>query len=251
MCQKSIQILEELCQINRQDTDFAHHLSKSYVRLGDLMRLDGKLAAAEDAYAKALPIATRLINDNPQITWYAMYYGIACWSRALLASDNGQSAEALEWYARAIEPLETVTKKDPTFKLNREHLSSAYVDRSEEFRRLGQTAESLKDWNRALQVSSSMSWDRRMRRAKELIRIGKYQPATAIAATAATRPVRSNRWLSDLAQIYTAASKAARGDDQIPEADRDRLGQEYATQADELRAKADALVNKPQESGSP
>src|SRR5262249_27939699 len=135
-------------------------------------------------------IYQRLADRYPEVADYTIQLGGICWNLGhLLRDDLDRPQEALDWYTRAIGPLETLLGKDPQQAKAREVLLNVSGGRAVAFALVGQHAEAKQELRRAEEIDQGQSrgevryyggTDIRGFRARVLVLAGDHAGATAV-----------------------------------------------------------------------
>ena len=92
----------------------------------------------------------KLAADSPAVPVYRIDLAGSYVNYGLLLAGLGESAAALDWYAKAIPVLEAVRTQVSHVTTAQRYLGIAHWRRAEALMRLSRNAEALKDWDRAL-----------------------------------------------------------------------------------------------------
>jgi serine/threonine protein kinase/tetratricopeptide (TPR) repeat protein len=182
-------------------------LARTHNSLGNLLAGRGKRSEAEEQLRKALAIQEKLAAEFPTVPEYQAELGAGYLYFGTLFSTGGRPSESLEWFDRAIRTLTAVYEQDRRFGLVRQDLRYTHMRRAEAYDRLQKYDEAVKDWSRAIELSSNEEQPTpRIKRATSWVNGG--QIARAIAEVAEL--TRSSNWNAeqwyDLACIYAIAS---------------------------------------------
>ena len=208
---------------------FRSDLAASHNSLGVLLVRDtGRFKEAEAAYRDALAIQKQLAADFPTVTDYQIELGGSCYNFGHLLSDTGKAEESLTWFADAIAVLHRLLDGNPMHPTARHFLRNSHVGRAQAYDRLEKYAESVKDWDRAVELSPANDKPQvRAGRADSRVRAGQVAEAVDEAADLTKLPGwPANQWY-DFACIYAVAA----GQDAAKKA-------EYADRAMELLQRA-------------
>jgi tetratricopeptide (TPR) repeat protein len=214
---------------------YRSNLASSHNNLGLLLAGLGKGAVAQQQYRKALAIREKLAADFPAVPGYRVELGASYCNFGDLMARGGKLADSLVWFQKAIATLRPVHEQEPRAVIAKVFLRNSHWGRAIAHHRLGQYAEAVKDWDRAIALSEIPQQPAlRARRANSQVRAGQVAEAVAeVAALTAPCPDGTGlaRWNAgqwyNFACIYSLASGKI--------ADRK---QEYADRAMELLRKA-------------
>jgi tetratricopeptide (TPR) repeat protein len=239
---KALEARSELARAHPKVASYQSLLASAHLNLADVFRLDARPDQAETAFRKALAIFDPLVREHREFTEFAIRCGGTQLGLGMVAADRGQFPDALEWYGRAIQTLETVLRKEKRLARARLDLSIAYEMRAKALTRLEKPAEAMKDWDRALALGKKLRPNAlRSGRALTLVRLG--QPERAVEEV---RPLKGNpaepsdETFFNVACVYAQASAAVGADARRPQAERDRLAGQYAARSVALLEQARA-----------
>jgi hypothetical protein len=142
----------------------------------------------------------------------------------------------LPWFAKGIALLEPEVAREPKLLVERRYLRTNYWGRALALDQLGRRAEALRDWDRAVMMSTAAEKPQiQMPRAASLAGAGRHAEAVAEAnrlLDGATPGI-----IYDAACVHSLASATVKDD---PAVDAAKLAEEYAARAVELLYKAKA-----------
>jgi tetratricopeptide (TPR) repeat protein len=144
----------------------------------------------------------------------------------------------MDWYKKGIEILRDLPQEEKS-PGGEGILSKLYSRRAEILIGLSRHEEALADMDRAMRLekgeaASALPY----LRAGILARMGKHAQAIADANKAAGKEPRAGITLYNLACVHALASAAARKDDKLDAAEREKTAERYAAKAVELLEKA-------------
>jgi serine/threonine protein kinase len=233
---RALAIFEKLAADFPAVPKYRSDLAASHSDLGNLLADLGKRAGAEDQNGKALAIREKLAADFPTVPTYRVNLGGSYCNLGNLVSGGGKPADSLAWYQKALDTLRPVHEQEPRDTTAKLFLRNSHWNRAVARNSLGQFAEALKDWDRAIELSEKSEQPHlRVGRAITQVRAGQVAEAVAEVAALMRTPVadapgsptwNAGQWY-DLACFYSLASGKS--------ADRKR---EYADRAMELLRKA-------------
>jgi tetratricopeptide (TPR) repeat protein len=200
-------------------------LAGSHNRLGMLLTGLGKRPEAEQECRKALAIRERLVAEFPTVPQYRVDLGGSYCNLGFL---NGQPAESLEWFEKAIRTLTAVFEQDRRLVLAGQFLRNSHWNRAKAYDRLRKFSEAIQDWDKAIALSPVEEQSgHRAARATSRLQAGQVAEAVAeVAELAKSTNWNSGQWY-DFACVYAVASGNS--------ADKK---QEYADRAMDLLQKA-------------
>jgi tetratricopeptide (TPR) repeat protein/tRNA A-37 threonylcarbamoyl transferase component Bud32 len=221
-------------------THYQNDLGKTLSNLGALYSLTGERRQAEQTLLEAVTIRKRLTERYPEVLEYATGLGASSANLGSVLTDGGQLQKALEWFDQSVQGLEAVVQKEPRQVEAKAYLRNAHQGRAETLSHLGRHAQAVRDWDRALELDDGPNRPPfRLARALAVARAGEHARAVAEANDLAQgKPPPSPDAIYDLACVGSLAVAAAAADGKLLPAERDKLTQQYATQALALLARA-------------
>jgi serine/threonine-protein kinase len=161
MLRESASIREKLVKENCQVVQFQQGLAKVYFNLGNLCYQQVPAAAgakratlfakSKVAYDRALDLYRRLYEESPEEPLRLLNYGVTLSCLGDLLSEDKQ-ALAIPWYDQAISRLEEAVRHGEKAAEARRPLRNSYWGRAEARMTLGQYAQAVADWDRALEL---------------------------------------------------------------------------------------------------
>jgi tetratricopeptide (TPR) repeat protein len=208
--------------------EYRRELAATLTNLGHLYVHLKKRPAAEEHYRRALALQEKLATDFTATPSYGVELGNTYFGFGVLLLVNGEAADSLQWFDKAVHTLSPLHEKYPRDILAKHHLRNGHRGRAEAYDRLEQFGEAVRDWDRAVELSSHEERPKhRAARAYSLVRAGEV--ARAIAEAAELRQMAG--WTADqwynFACVYSIASTR-----------RTEQRQKYADQAMELLRQA-------------
>jgi hypothetical protein len=117
---------ERLAQAEPANTQWQHALAATYFRLGEVEMTAGQLAAARQAYEKALTIAERLAQAEPSNTQSQFALAGSHFRLATVARKQGNNMRAHAGFAKQLDIMVKLTALDPGNALWRKALLEGY-----------------------------------------------------------------------------------------------------------------------------
>jgi tetratricopeptide (TPR) repeat protein len=175
----------------------------------------------------------RLSKLYPSNVDYAIQLGGNSCNMGRWLVNNGDPKEALEWFNKAQAALEGVLRRDKGNANARNFLWVTHWQRTDALLKLERLAESLREWDRALELTASETQraSTGVSRAYALARLGKYEQAAPVAEEFAGRPSASDFAAFRAARVLSLASAAVYRDPQRAEGERRQLARRYADAA--------------------
>jgi tetratricopeptide (TPR) repeat protein len=209
---------------------YRRDLGRAHASLASVLTQIVKPDEAKDEYLRAIAIAEQLAADFPDVPEYAVELGADYGTLGSRIKEAGAPAEALNWYRKAIQTLARTVERASELVRARELLRNSHSNRAMALEQFGRFAESVADWDAAIDLDGGRTITWRMCPAISLARSGQTVKAVAEAESAAAVPEVSTLGLYIGACAFALAS-AAEG----VEAPKER----YARRAVELLAEAD------------
>lgn len=137
-----------------------------------------------------------------QIALGASYCNLGIW-----IGDGGQISESLGWFDKAIAALTPVHRAEPSNAETKHYLRNSHANRAMANGRLARYAESVKDWDRSIELSAPTDQGRqRASRATSRVQAGMIAEAVAEVAELTKSPNwKVDQWY-DFACVYGIAS---------------------------------------------
>jgi tetratricopeptide (TPR) repeat protein/tRNA A-37 threonylcarbamoyl transferase component Bud32 len=125
--------------------------AKHHNGLGLSLMGQQKADPAEKEYRSAIEAMKRLIDLSPDNVEHPTVLAASCCNLGILIRDNGRPKDSFELFQTAIDTLLAVNKKEPDLPQVIFFLRNSYWGRADAYHRLGQYAEAVKDWDKALE----------------------------------------------------------------------------------------------------
>lgn len=182
-----------------------NNLGLSFVNLG-------KLDEGRSEYRAAIEVQEELVKEHDGVPAYKISLAKSCYNLGNVISMKGDPAGALDWQNRAIsilQPLHAAAPRVVEFRLN---LIRALDSRARVYDLLKRYAESIADWDRAVELSDDfLKAEVRMSRALTLVHAGKTDAAVSEADALVKSKVTGDVLLIS-ACVYAQASAIHKGD---------------------------------------
>jgi tetratricopeptide (TPR) repeat protein len=206
-------------------------MAQIHIQLSEIYVAGGRLSAAEAECRLGLSLGEELVHAHPETAGYAIALASARAGMGLVRLKAGKPEEALDWYARALPPLEGVLRADPRHRRARKAQARLHARRAWALRPLKRQAEALEEWDKALALAEGkLREEYRADRARTLMHLGRPADALREAAELEANPSLASGTLYGLAAVHALASAAAKADAPAAES--------QAARALELLAKA-------------
>jgi len=213
----------------------------SHLRLGGLYAQALRRAEADAAYRKSLDFYDQLAKARPaDVTVFV--------ARCTAYLDLGNLSLRMkpqvsyEWFDRIVTSLEPFAKKDPDNADLKKNISIGHWGRANTLMRLGKYPESLKEWDRALEMDSGDNRDRlQLGRACTVALQGNHAKAIAEVGDLVEQMPEKDYIPAPAAYVYSCAAAGVRQDARLGKAERDKLAGQYGARAVALLAKAHTL----------
>ncbi len=222
------------------------NLALNYHALSDLDLMRGRQGDAEVRLNKALTSCVELTERYPTVPHYrSTLAGVQASLGDLLARRDPGSLAALEYYNQSIANLERVGAMQKESADVRSGLGQALAGRAGVLGHLGRHAEALKDWDRVVEVDTSIlaGWNR-LARARARARVGDHARAVREAdEMVEAASAHGGFYAFRAASVHAAAARSVASDGAISQAERGRLAERYT-------ARALALLRSAHEAGA-
>jgi tetratricopeptide (TPR) repeat protein len=155
-------------------------LALRYDGLASQLAMQGKHKQAEEHYRKAIAMQEKLAAEFPSVPEVQRdLAGIYCNFGHQLKS-SGRQGESLNCYGKAIQILNALFEQDHKRLVVKQYLRNSYLGRAWAFNNLGRFDESVKDWDRVIELSSAQEQPGfRATRANSLVLSGQIAKAVA------------------------------------------------------------------------
>jgi serine/threonine-protein kinase len=237
---KALAIEQKLVREHPATVNYRSDLAGSYFGLGSVLYPEGRRQEAWDANQKAREIRERLVEEHGSVTQLAADLGK---SYRALGVQSDMPAAALDWFAKSIQTLEGVRKKEPRDRETRSQLGAAYEGRARALTRLGRCTEALDDWGRVEELGRAERPTARLGLAETLARLGRVSQAVEKAAGLDGEDLAAEQRV-DLARVYAVCCRAVTADKQTPASQGERLAEQYAAHAVKLLSQAGAAARE-------
>jgi serine/threonine protein kinase/tetratricopeptide (TPR) repeat protein len=207
---------------------YQQELARTHTGLGILLAGLGQRDAARTQYETARDLSKKLADAFPAVPQYQVELGGSYCNFGNLVCYEGKPADSLHWYDLAIRTLAPVYEKDRRHEMARQFLRNSHSNRAEAYDQLKKHAEAVKDWDKAVELSSRPEQPSyRAGRANSRLHAGQVAGAVAeVEELTKASKCSAARWY-DFACVYAVASGKV--------ADKK---QEYAARAMELLRQA-------------
>ncbi len=207
---------------------FRAKLAVTHGHLGLLLADRKKVDAAATEYKAGVAIQEKLIAEQPKATGYQVEMAGGCCNLGELLRANGQSADSLEWFDKAVKALTPLVQDANEDPLAKQFLFNSHWRRALARGQVGKHADAVADWDRVLAlVDPSGRLPFRVERMASLAAAGKGSEAVAEADALLKRAGWSGGQFVQFAGVYAVASVSVEG-----------KADEYAPKAVELLTKA-------------
>jgi tetratricopeptide (TPR) repeat protein len=207
-------------------------LAEDYVNLGLLYQQLSRNAEVSPTYEKAEALLRRLTEGHPAEMRYTLtLVGLDVNWGYFLAS-VGRSQESLARLDEAVRRAEAAVLQEPRHSGCRQRGVQAHGARADVYEFLGRVADSVKEWDRAVELADGPDRFRwRKVRARVLTEAGDHARAVAEADDLATQPEAVGENLYDLACVYGLAIEPARSDARLRSGERNAVVERYGSRA--------------------
>jgi len=204
---KGLAIREKLAAEFPAVTDYRRQLAGSYSNLGVLLADLGKRTEAEQQYRKGLAIREKLAAEFPAVPDHRIDLAASYCNLGHLVRDGGRANDSLTWYDQAIDLLSPILRAEPRDVTVKYSLRNSYTGRALAYDQLGQFAQAVNDWDRAVELSPLVEQPRfRASRATSRLKAGMVAEAVAEVRELTKIPGTPAPILFDYACVYAVAS---------------------------------------------
>jgi eukaryotic-like serine/threonine-protein kinase len=213
-------------------------LARTHGYLGTVYQETHQFGQAQEMYRKALPYVEQLANEHPKITVYLRDLAVTYGNLGDLMDAGKQTEAKLDYYARSITALEKWLNQDASKDLPRFFLVTVHGSRARVLSHLGRYAEAISDWERISSIDSSSDGALASKVAVALTRaLLEHQQmppreAETLVETACTQE------FTKVAQVYAFFASEVLPEARLPDSDRKRAVDQYASLAVRLLQKA-------------
>ncbi len=207
---------------------FRAELAVTHGHLGLLLADRKQVDAATKEYKAAVALQEKLVAELPKAANYQVEMAGTCCNLGELLRANGQPAESLEWFDKAVKALTPLVRDANEDPLARQFLFNSHWRRAMARGAVGKHVDAVADWDRVLAlVDPSGRLPFRVERMASLTGAGKVAEAVAEADTLLKRAGWSGDQYYQFAATYAVASGSVEG-----------KADEYAGKAVELLSNA-------------
>jgi tetratricopeptide (TPR) repeat protein len=214
--------------------------------VGAFYRDLGEWGEAQKVYDELRQAAERLVRDHPENLDCAL--GLAQVYNHLGNEWrlHSQFRDALAWYAQAYAQIKRIQEKEPHRQIVRAELRDYHVGRAEALMFLTRYAEAIPEYDWAIGLDKNELRPTPflpiylLHRAYCQAQIGEYGEATAVVKALTSQGPVPGTLAYDAACVAGLGCAAVAGDGKHPQAERQKLADQYAAQAVALLRKAAA-----------
>jgi hypothetical protein len=145
-------LLRKLTSDHPQSIEYKSELAALRMTYGAYYAATERPAQAEAANKEAIAIRRRLVEDHPDRVEFALELGTNYYGMAYMENMRRDHRATHEWATRAIELLEGSLRREPRRDDVKQNLSWSYNVRAQALTDLDRFAESLADWDRAIEL---------------------------------------------------------------------------------------------------
>ena len=238
--QESLRLLQKLVAKGSTSTKQDVLLAKSYNNLA-LLRMN--TSKATEYLRRALELRKKLSAENPRNPEHPIELGGICCNLGI-ALQKSDTAKSLDWYAQAINTLQSVTVngRHPHSAVRRNFLVKSHLGRALLLESLKRHSQAITHWAAAAELAPQGPFRQRLRVSLCYSRAfaGDFREAVA-----ELKEITDERipvpLLYTVASAYSLAAGAVLRDATIPPAKRKELSEEYASRAVAVLNKARKL----------
>jgi tetratricopeptide (TPR) repeat protein len=162
---------------------------------------------ARASFERAQQIRLKLATQLPAVPYYQIDLGGSYCNMGSVLRNQRRPADSLDWFAKAISTLTPVFQSEPRDLRAKEFLRNSHWGRAESLARLGRHAEAVKDWEKAIELSSDpQKRQHRASRATSLAQVGRVTEAVAeVVELSSADDWNGGQWYN-FAGVYAIAS---------------------------------------------
>jgi tetratricopeptide (TPR) repeat protein len=222
----SAKALESNTEAPKQTTEIA----RAYSEIGRVRWLMGDLTAAAEAYENAQVHLHRVSENDPANDTAALLLAITQTNQGLLLVDQGQQAEAIKMFDRAIDWQQASLERGN--ERVKQNLRSALWGKGDALRRLGRYVDAIDEFDRALKLNDvndgpGLSVEKYAVQVRVGDRSGAVNAVESLEATAG----RNGQLLYNLARVAASAADVIRSDDSVAADERDQAVERYTARS--------------------
>jgi tetratricopeptide (TPR) repeat protein len=235
--QAGLAIFQKLVRDYPNEPRYRAILAETHNILAGLYRsnFQGRAPDAERAHQEALALREALVRDFPGVPNYVLDLGATQSNLGNLMRLTGRPEAAHTWYTRAVATLDPLLARDRSQVVAHGVLRDAHWGRALVLAGLGRHAESVTDWDRAIDLDPGPKRAQfRLQRAIALAHAGEYAKSAAEANALADADNVTGEALYDAACVFALSAGAVRTD---------------AAQAENYAARAVALLRRAVDKG--
>ncbi len=215
---RAVEQFERLAAEYRGLPAYRHGLATSLSNLAThLEDVPAKRAEAEAALRRAIELEEALARETSDVLRSATSLGGGYGNMGNLLWKMGKSRDALGWYAKAVARLQPLVAAKPPLAKAVGYLRNAHAGRARALVHLGRYAESVPDWERAIELDDGRERETfRYARATCLLLAGQAARSAAAAEELAATPGTSAGTIYQCASILaSAAARSPRDADRL------------------------------------
>jgi serine/threonine-protein kinase len=156
----AVSFYEQLVQEDADDPSLLAERGRAYGRLGDIHRLLGRSAQAEEAYSQAVKLLEPVVAANPQGYDYRLALAENHNNLGLLLSDQDRIAPAEQAFVSAIALLQDLTRDCPAEPRYQEKLGSALNNLALLYRSSSRRKEAEETHQKAIAIQKPLAESR-------------------------------------------------------------------------------------------
>ena len=234
--QEAIEVLERLMREQPSVLTNIEGAASCYFQLGTCYAVANQPDESANAFRKSVSLWERLVTQMPGNALWESHYARALQRTGSLALDDGDLETALSAYDRAVKLLDGILAREPESFNAHTFLPDVLVDRGRLLARLERYDDALADCTRAVELAADDTRDaQRLERAWVLVCAADHRQAVSEARDALQELIeRCNpKFLRDsfllAARVCGQAAANVHGDPALPENEREKLFQRYAS----------------------
>jgi tetratricopeptide (TPR) repeat protein len=237
---QAVALRTALAHDHPQNPAYQQALAEDHVNLGLVYANTRRRAEAGAAYATVDTLLRPLIERYPDDARNALALAAADINWSLLLGDMGQLEAALTRATEAVELVEAVLKREPSYSVARGIGRNAHGVRAELAQRFNRWEVAIASWDRVVELDDRVEPVSPVMRALALARAGEHARALREATSVAAKPTVTPDLLYYLAQVCALSVEPAQADRQLSSAERSAAAERCASQGVALLRKLQA-----------
>ncbi len=189
-----------------ESPEYKSSLANAHLNLVAVLGKLGKYPEARAELKASIEIQEQIVKLFPGIHNYVTTLGMSYYNYGATLGNEGKRVDSLEWLDRAIRTIQPVFEREPRSAGTRPLLRECHLSRARTYAFLQKPAEAVKDWDRALLISTPTEQQEvRASRVYSLTHVGRIAEAVAdIAELEKASNWNAEQWYV-FASVYSVA----------------------------------------------